>query len=155
MSSPSIARAARAALVALCLSGVAASTAAGAPATLGTATAASSPEIAWTPPVGQDTFAATVSGLRATMKRRAERPTLALHLSEAATVVVGLRRVMTPAQATAGMPVLRFAGKPGLNRFALKAHGLRAGRYTLRIIAVDAAGNESPARRATLRLARR
>ena len=132
MSSPSIARAARAALVALCLTAAAASTAAAS---------------------GPDALAPAVTGPSATMERGAERPTLELSLSEDATVVVGLRRVMTSARASGAMPVLRFKGGAGLNRFTLRAPGLRAGRYTLRIIAVDAAGNESPSSRTTLRIA--
>lgn len=120
-----------------------------------TASAANAAPAAWTQPVAQDLVAPRLSGVRATVKRRATRPQLALRLTEDATIVVGVRRVMTRARASAAMPLLRFQGKRGLNRFSLRLRGQRAGRYTLRIIAVDAAGNESAARRTTLRIARR
>ena len=119
-----------------------------------TATTASAAP-AWTQPVAQDLVAPKLSAVRARMTRGSSRPRLSLRLTEAATIVVGMRRVMNRARASAGMPVIRLQGKRGLNRFALRARGLRAGRYTLRIIAVDAAGNESGTRRVTLRIPRR
>ena len=115
-------------------------------------TAAAAP--AWTQPVAQDLAAPKLSAVRARMTRGSKRPRLSLRLTEDATIVVGMRRVMTRARASAGMPVLRLQGKRGANRFSLRTRGLRAGRYTLRIIAVDAAGNESATRKVTLRVPR-
>ena len=106
-------------------------------------------------PAARDLVAPHLSGVRAIMKRKAKRPLLSLRLDEDATIVVGVRRVMTGARASAAMPVVRLQGKRGLNRFSLRLRGLRAGRYTLQIVAVDAAGNKSRTRRAKLRIARR
>jgi hypothetical protein len=86
------------------------------------------------------------------MRRGARRPRLVLNLSEDATVVVGVRRVMSARIATAGMRTLRLRAKRGANRFNLRMGALRKGRYRLRIVAVDGSGNESAIRTATLRV---
>ncbi len=124
----------------------------GAPAPTATASTATQ---AGTQPAAQDLVAPRLAGVRARMTRGAKRPRLSLSLTEDATIVIGVRRVMTTARASAAMPVIRLRGKRGSNRFALRLRGLRAGRYTLRIIAVDAAGNESRVRKVTLRVPRR
>jgi hypothetical protein len=119
-----------------------------------TAGAAAAAPAAWTFPAAEDLRAPGLSGLRATLPRRSRKPKLAVRLSEDATVVVGIRRVMAVARASAAMPAIRLKGRRGANRFNLKLRGLRAGSYKLRVVAVDAAGNESPVRIATLRVAR-
>ena len=119
-----------------------------------TAGAAATAPAAWSFPAAEDVRAPVLSSLRATMPRKARAPKLTVRLSEAATVVVGVRRVMAVARASAAMPAVRLKGRRGVNRFTLSLRGLRAGRYKLRIVAVDAAGNESPVRIATLRVAR-
>lgn len=131
----------------------AAQPAASQPAAPTATTAAAAP--AWTQPVAQDLVAPKLAGVRARMVRGSKRPRLSLRLTEDATIVVGMRRVMTAARASAAMPVIRLQGKRGANRFSLRTRGLRAGRYTLRVIAVDAAGNESGTRKVTLRIPRR
>ena len=130
--------------------------AAGQPAapTAGPTAAAATTGAAWSFPTAEDRMAPAVRALRASMPRRGTRPRLALTLSEDATVVVGVRRVLTARTATAAMPAIRLQGKKGVNRFALKLRGLRRGRYRLRVVAVDGAGNESSVRTATLRVAR-
>jgi hypothetical protein len=50
--------------------------------------------------------------------------------------------------------VRRYAGRRGLNTFAVSLRGLRRGRYRARIVAVDAAGNRSALRSVTLVLRR-
>ena len=119
-----------------------------------TAGAAATAPAAWSFPAAEDLRAPVVSSLRATMPRKSRKPKLSVRLSEAATVVVGVRRVMAVARASAAMPAVRLKGRRGVNRFNLNLRGVRAGRYKLRIVAVDAAGNESPVRIATLRVAR-
>jgi len=119
-----------------------------------TAGAAAAAPAAWTFPAAEDVKSPVLSSLRATMPRRARKPKLTVRLNEAATVVVGVRRVMAVARASTAMPAVRLKGKRGVNRFSLNLRGLRKGRYKLRIVAVDAAGNESPVRIATLRVAR-
>lgn len=126
----------------------------GAAADPNAASAAAAGTAAWSFPTAEDRLAPAMSRLSAKIGRKAARPTLSLNLTEDATVVVGVRRVLAVARASAAAPALRLKGKRGANRFSLKVRGLRAGRYKLRVIAIDAAGNESPVRTATLRVAR-
>jgi plastocyanin len=117
-----------------------------------TAAAAAAAPAAWTFPSAEDRLAPAVRSLRATMRRGSGRPVLSLRLSEDATVVVGIRRVLSARTASAGAKTLRFKGKRGANRFSLRAGKLRAGRYRLRLLAIDGSGNESAIRTATLRV---
>jgi hypothetical protein len=86
------------------------------------------------------------------MRRGSSRPRLSVRLSEDAQLVVGMRRVMSARTASTGGRTLRLRGKRGANTFNLRVGKLRAGRYRLRIVAVDGSGNESAIRTATLRV---
>jgi plastocyanin len=127
----------------------------GTPGSNPTAGAATAAPAAWTFPAAEDRSAPLLRGLRARMGRRAARPTLAVRLNEDATVVVGVRRVLSARMASAASPTLRLRGRRGLNRFSLRIRGLRRGTYRLRVVAVDAQGNESRLRTVTLRVPRR
>ena len=89
-----------------------------------------------------DPGAPLVRLVRATFRRGAGLR-LTVRLSEAATVHVGLRRRGAKRAVTR-----RFAARAGTNR--LRVNGLRRGRYRLRVVAVDAAGNRSAPRTRTL-----
>jgi plastocyanin len=100
--------------------------------------AAASPAFA---PVARDTAVPRVA------KVRAARSRLRVVLSEDATIIVSVRR--------AGRQVrrMRVKGTKGANTVALK-RALRRGRYAVRVVAIDAAGNESPAKVSRLRVKR-
>jgi plastocyanin len=115
-----------------------------------TAAAAAAAPAAWTFPSSQDRSAPALRSLRATSSRGRAR--LALRLSEDATVVVGFRRVMSARIASTGARTVRLRGKKGANRLNLRVGKLRAGRYRLRIVAIDGSGNESAIRTTTLRV---
>lgn len=117
-----------------------------------TAGAAAATTAAWTFPAAEDRLAPALRGLRASIRRGSRRPTLAVNLTEDATVVVGLRRKLTARRASTGGTTLRLRGKKGANRFNLRVGKLRRGSYRLRVVAVDASGNESSIRTATLRV---
>ena len=117
-----------------------------------TAGAAAASNAAWTFPSSLDRSAPLMRGLSAHMRRGARRATLQVRLSEDALVVVGMRRVMSARIASAGATSIRVRGKRGANNLNLRVGKLRAGKYRLRIVAVDAAGNESATRTATLRV---
>jgi plastocyanin len=126
--------------------------AAGASGSNPTAGAAAATTAAWTFPAAEDRLAPALRGLRASIRRGSRRPTLAVRLSEDATVVVGLRRKLSARKASTGGTTLRLRGKKGANRFNLRVGKLRRGSYRLRVVAVDASGNESSIRTATLRV---
>jgi plastocyanin len=118
------------------------------------AASASAPGAAWTFPSAEDRLAPAITRLSASMRRGARRPTLTVRLSEQARLVVAVRRVLSARVATAAIPTVRLQGKKGLNRYSLRVRGLRRGKYRIRAIAIDAAGNESQVRTATLRVRR-
>jgi plastocyanin len=93
---------------------------------------------------GADAAAPLVRLMRATFRGRS-RLLLSVRLNERSTVHVGLRRRGAKRSLTR-----RFAGRQGTNRLRLSTRGLRRGRYRLRVVAVDAAGNRSRARTRTL-----
>ena len=101
--------------------------------------AAASP--AFTAPLARDTAVPRVA------KVRAARSRVKVVLSEDATMVVSIRR--------AGRQVrrMRVKGTKGANTVALKG-ALRRGRYAVRVVAIDAAGNESTARASRVRITR-
>jgi plastocyanin len=117
-----------------------------------TAAAAAAAPAAWTFPSSEDRRSPAVRSLRATMRRGAKRPVLSMRLSEDATIVVGIRRVLSARTASAGAKTLRLEGRRGANRFSLRAGKLRKGRYRLRLVAIDGSGNESAIRTVTLRV---
>ncbi|HTN25440.1 MAG TPA: plastocyanin/azurin family copper-binding protein [Solirubrobacteraceae bacterium] len=102
-------------------------------------------------PVAADVVAPSLAGARATLPRGRTRARLSVRVSEDAWIGIVPRRV---GAGKAMAPILRHATK-GANRFSLKLAGLHAGRYRLQVRAVDAAGNWSPVRRVTLRVAGR
>jgi|GEM_PF-2438926 len=106
------------------------------------------PGTAWL--VAQDLRAPILGELHLTLPAGRARPHLSVRVSEDALIVARVRRAGDSAELA---PVKRRATM-GLNRFALGSAGLRAGRYTLRIGAIDAAGNESPLRTRRLRVQR-
>jgi plastocyanin len=89
---------------------------------------------------------------RRTRKCRRVKGTIRFTLSKSARVAGGVDPVGEPA----GRPGrdLEFAGKPGANRFKLKAKGLEPGRYRLTLTAEDENGNESDAASTTFRVKR-
>ena len=108
----------------------------------GAPTASAAAPAAWTEPLASDTLVPRVSSVRAASSR------LTVRLSEDATVVLAVRR------GGRSVRTVQFKGRRGANRFSLKGRGLRAGRYTVRVVAIDAAGNESRASTARLRITR-
>ena len=100
--------------------------------------AAASP--AFTAPLARDTAVPRVATVRAARSR------LRVVLSEDATMIVSVRH--------RGRQVrrMRVKGTKGANTVALKR--LRRGRYAVRVVAIDAAGNESPAKVSRLRVKR-
>lgn len=112
-----------------------------APAGVVDAVTSAVPGASWLLPAAPDLVAPRIVALRVSAGA------LQLSLSEDAIVVVQLRRD------GGGVPAsIRRRGRLGPNRIALEQRGLRPGRYRLRIGAVDAAGNESPLRSASVRL---
>lgn len=105
-------------------------------------TAAAAAPAAWTEPLARDTLVPRISRVRAASSR------LTVVLSEDATVVVAIRRGSRQVRR------LEVKGRRGTNRLSLNGRKLRAGRYTVRVVAIDAAGNESALRTARLRVAR-
>jgi plastocyanin len=122
----------------------------GAGPTAGAATAGSG--AAWTFPSAADRVAPVITRLSARMRRGSRRPVLSVRLSENARVMVAARRVLSAKTASAAAPAQRFQGRKGLNRFRLRVRGLRRGKYRIRAVAIDAAGNESQVRTTTLRV---
>ena len=106
------------------------------------------PGIGWLFPATEDVRAPALESMRVSVPRSTRRPRVSVRLSEPALIVVRARRVGSPA----AVPTTRKQGSKGLNRFALKPRSLRAGRYRLRVGAVDEAGNESPVRTTTIRV---
>jgi plastocyanin len=102
-------------------------------------------------PVAADDVAPSLARAHASLPRGRTRARLTVHISEDAWIGIVPRRV---GAGEAMAPILRHATK-GANRFSLKLAGLHAGRYRLQVRAVDAAGNWSPIRRVTLRVAGR
>lgn len=109
------------------------------------------------PPAARDTLAPKLGSLRVAKTARlgTGRSTIAsrgadlrFSLSEAGTVTVTLKRGKAKAKR------LTFtAAKPGTVAIALgRRSGLGAGRYVVTVVAHDAAGNRSGARKGTLRL---
>jgi plastocyanin len=92
---------------------------------------------------GMDATAPLVRLMRATFRRSAIR--LGVQLSETSAIHVGLRP-----RAGGRAVTRRFAGRKGANTLRISTRGLRRGRYRLRVVAVDAAGNRSRARTRTL-----
>jgi plastocyanin len=124
----------------------------GAGPTAGAATAGGAPGSAWTFPTANDRLAPVITRLSARVRRGSRRPVLAVRLSEDARVIVAARRVLSAHTASAAAPAQRFTGRKGLNRFRLRVRGLRRGKYRIRAVAVDAAGNESRVRTTVLRV---
>jgi plastocyanin len=91
-----------------------------------------------------DRAAPVLSLLRARVVRRVAR--LRLRLDERSAVRVTLRR----AGARRAARTRRFTGTAGVNALRLSVRGLRRGRYRVRVVATDAAGNRSPARTRTI-----
>ena len=90
-----------------------------------------------------DVTAPLVALVRTTFRRRTA--VLRVRLSEASTVHVGLRR-----RGARKAIARRFTGRQGLNTLRVSSRGLRRGRYRVRVVAIDAAGNRSRARTRTL-----
>jgi plastocyanin len=126
----------------------------GAPGAGPTAGAASSSPAgaAWTFPSAPDRLAPVISRLSARMRRGSRRPVVTMRLSEKARVILAARRVLSVRTASAAAPAQRFQGQAGLNRFRLRVRGLRRGKYRIRAVAIDAAGNESQVRTTVLRV---
>jgi DNA-binding beta-propeller fold protein YncE len=74
-------------------------------------------------------------------------------LSEPADARVTIERTGS-GQRNSNPRVIEMAGQAGLNKFGIRARGLRPGRYRLRVEATDAVGHESAARKLTLRVVR-
>jgi plastocyanin len=92
---------------------------------------------------GADSTAPLVQLVRSTFRGRSVR--LNVRLSEASAIHVGLRRRGSRKAITR-----KFAGRQGVNALRISTRGMRRGRYRLRVVAVDAAGNRSRARTRTL-----
>lgn len=104
----------------------------------------------WLFPVAEDLRPPSLKGPLVSLARGATRPRLSVRLGEEALIVVHARRM------GAAKPLwsIRRRGTKGLNRFTLGSRGLRPGRYRVDIVAIDAAGNESPVRTATFAVPR-
>jgi plastocyanin len=90
-----------------------------------------------------DATAPLVRLVRSTFRGRSLR--LNVRLSEASAIHVGMRR-----RGSGKAVTKKFAGRKGANALRISTRGMRRGRYRLRVVAVDAAGNRSRARTRTL-----
>lgn len=104
---------------------------------------------AWSFPASMDFSAPAISAVRVPRARASGPRRLALRLSEDALVVVAIRRA---GLARGRGRVVRVRARRGANRLRLPSFRLRPARYRLGLVAVDAAGNESRIRTATLRV---
>ena len=84
-------------------------------------------------------------------KRLPRAATIRFRLSEAATVRLTLERVRFGGRKTPPRQLAR-PGRAGLNRLAVRARGLRPGRYKLLVGATDAVGHEAAPRKLELRV---
>jgi plastocyanin len=92
---------------------------------------------------GADATAPLVRLVRSTFRGRSLR--LNVRLSEASAIHVGMRR-----RGSSKAITKKFAGRKGANALRISTRGMRRGRYRLRVVAVDVAGNRSRARTRTL-----